>query len=247
MTDLVHALEAVDVSQYPDVHSYSEDLDALLWVLMVAAKNSAKSSLTAAQVCEILRDVYGRDVSRQSAATLLGGARGLVAIKRPSREAVFSIMKKGEERVLAAGGRVLVVEPDKAFTALQRLDTILGSLKGDVLVCDPYVDDKTLVHLMTVPKTCRIKLLTVNVSDPPRFRTRLQAYQREHGNLELRTDAAGTLHDRYIIDDEVFWSLGQSLNGVGKKQTLIVKQGQDLAGAMKAAFIVRWSAAKVWG
>ncbi len=246
MPDLVEAYEAVDVSQYPDVHSYAEDLDALLWVLMVAVKGSAKGSLTAAQVCGILRDVYGRDVSRQRAATLLGGARGLVAMKRPRREAVFKIMKKGEERVLAAGGSVLVVEPDKAFTALQRLDTILRSLEGEVLLCDPYVDDKTLVHLTTVAKVSRIKMLTMNVSDPPRFRTKLQAYQREYGNLEIRTDATASLHDRYLIDDRTMWSLGQSLNGVGKKQTLIVKQGDDLRAAMREVFKARWNSAKAW-
>jgi hypothetical protein len=237
----------VDVSDYPDVHSYSDDLDALLWVLMVAAKSGSNDSLTASQVCGILRDVYGRDVTRQRAATLLGGARGLVTTKRPDREAVFRIMKKGEERVLAAGGNVLVVEPDKAFTALQRLETILGSLEGEVRLCDPYVDDKTLVHLTTVPKVSPIKILTVNISEPPKFRTKLQAYQREYGNVEIRTDAAADLHDRYLLDDRSMWSLGQSLNGVGKKQTLIVKQGQDLSAAMRTVFNARWNRAKVWG
>ena len=246
MSSLVETFDAVDVSQYPDVHSYADDLDALLWVLMVAAKSVANGSLTASQVCGILRDVYGRDVSRQRAATLLGSAKGLVAVKRPDREAVFRIMKKGEERVLAAGGSVLVVEPDQAFTALQRLDTILASLQGEVLLCDPYVDDKTLVHLTTVPKASPIKLLTMNLSDPPKFRTKLQAYQREYGSLEIRTDAAGNLHDRYLIDDRTMWSLGQSLSGVGKKQTLIVKQGEDLRAAMRAVFKARWNSARAW-
>jgi hypothetical protein len=246
VSSLTETFAGADVSKYPDVHSYSDDLDALLWVLMVAAKSGSNDWLTASHVCGILRDVYGRDVTRQRAANLLGGAKGLVAAKRPDREAVFRIMKKGEERVLAAGGSVLVVEPDKAFTALQRLDTILGSLEGEVLLCDPYVDDKTLVHLTMVPKVSRIRVLTVNVSDPPRFRTKLQAYEREYGNVEIRTDAAATLHDRYLIDDRTMWSLGQSLNGVGKKQTLIVRQGEDLRAAMRGVFKARWNGARAW-
>src|SRR6266516_6381349 len=181
MSSLSESFRALDVTEYPDVHAYTDDLDALLWVLKVAADKGVATSLTAAQASEVLTDVFARDVSRQRAATLLRAAKGLVVAKRTAREAMYVIMKKGTDRLMTTGGGVLVVEPSRAFTALQRLDKLLGALKGAILLCDPYVDEKTLVHLTTIPKASHIRLLTVNVSDPPKFRTKLQAYDRENG------------------------------------------------------------------
>ncbi len=234
------------MSQYPDVHSYSDDLDALLWVIMVVGESGLVATLTAAQASELLVEVFRRDMTRQRAAFLFRGAKGLVAEKVVGKDTTYMLLKKGADRLLLNGGGVLVVEPAQAFTALQRFDGILASLKGDVLLCDPWVNDKTLTQLATIPAACCIKLLTLNVSDPAQFRGKLQAYIKQYGNLEVRIDGAGTIHDRYLIDDATLWSLGTSLSGIGKKQSLIVKLGGDLRAVMKPGFMARWNTAKVW-
>ncbi len=239
-------MAALDVSNYPDVHAYEDDTDALLWVLKVAADGGIASALSPAEASEVLVEVYRRDMTRQRAATLFRQARGLVSEKRLAGEATFLLLKNGADRLLMNGGGVLVVDPTQAFTALQRLDRILESLKGEVLLCDPYAGDKTLVQLATVPAGCRIKLLTLNVSAPAQFRIKLQAYGTQYGNLEVRLDSAGTIHDRYLVDDNKMWSLGTSLSGIGKTQSIIVNLGSDLRNAMEAAFMARWNRAKTW-
>jgi hypothetical protein len=246
MRSFVTDIAAVDVSAYPDVHAYEDETDALLWVLKVAGDSGVAATLTAAQAAELLVEVFRRDMTRQRAASLLRGARALVAEKIVGKQTTYMLLKKGADRLLLNGGGVLVVEPSQAFTALQRFDGILASLKGEVLLCDPYVNDKTLTQLATIPVACRIKLLTLNVSDPSQFRGKLQAYVRQYGNLDVRVDGAGTIHDRYLIDDFTLWSLGTSLSGIGKKQSLIVKLGEDLRAVMKPSFMARWNTAKVW-
>jgi|SRR5882672_1750408 len=246
MRSLITALAAVDVSAYPDLHGYEDELDAVLWVLKVAGDSGVAPALTAAQAADLLVEVFRRDMSRQRAAFLFRGAKGLVAEKVVGKDTTYMLLKKGLDRLMLNGGGVLVVEPSQAFTALQRFDGILASFKGDVLLCDPYVNDKTLTQLATVPVASPIKVLTLNVSDPAQFRGKLQAYMKQYGNLEMRIDGAGTIHDRYLIDDVTLWSLGTSLSGIGKKQSLIVKLGGDLRAVMKAGFTARWSTAKVW-
>lgn|SRR2546425_329010 len=246
MRSLVTQVAAVDISAYPDVHAYEDETDALLWVLKVVGDSGVAATLTAAQVSELLVEVFRRDMTRQRAASLFRGASGLVAEKMLGKDTTYLLLKRGVDRLLLNGGGVLVVEPSQAFTALQRFDGILASLKGDVLLCDPYVNDKTLTQLATIPVACRVKLLTLNVSDPAQFRAKLQAYLKQYGNLEVRVDKAGTIHDRYLIDDVTLWSLGTSLSGIGKKQSLIVRLGVDLRLVMIPTFMARWNTAKVW-
>lgn len=246
MSKLSDQLKDADLSSFRDVHGLTDELDQLLWVLYVARSTGVAEGLTASQAAESLRDAFGIAITRQRAAALLASADGFVAVRRRTREAEYAIMKKGVDRVSGSGDGVLVVEPSQAFTALQRVESILQSLAGDVLICDPYVDDKTLVHLTSVATTASIKLLTQQVSDPARFRIRMQAYSREFGNLEIRIDAKGDLHDRYVIDQSTMWSFGQSLNGIGKKQTIVVRQGVEIADAMRKAFMARWNVASKW-
>ena len=54
------------------------------------------------------------------------------------------------------------------------------------------------------------------------------------------------LHDRYIIDDAGMWLLGQSLNGIGKKQTFLVLVGADIRQLVSDGFLRRWNSASLW-
>src|SRR5438874_4335099 len=70
MRSLAAGMTAVDVSNYPDVHAYEDDTDALLWVLKVAADGGVAWSLSAAEASEVLVEVYRRDMTRQRATAL---------------------------------------------------------------------------------------------------------------------------------------------------------------------------------
>jgi len=89
-----------------------------------------------------------------------------------------------------------------------------------------------------------IRLLTVNIARTQVFARDLAAFRKEHGNkIEVRQAAAGTLHDRYAVDDARMLLFGTSLNGIGKKQSFIVELGQDVRVTVMAAFDAAWAAA----
>jgi len=237
---------AVDVSGYPDVHLLTDDLDVALWVLLVGSEKLEIESLTAAEIAEVATHTFRRGLTRQRAASSLRLERKLVTRTPGTTPTRFIILRAGIDRVKGHQTDVVVVDPVNAFTALRRLDAILSCVKGEAKMCDPYIDDKTLLALTSVPTTVKIKLLTLNVSDPSQFRRRFQAYHKEYGNLEIRVSSSTDLHDRYLIDQSQMWLLGQSLNGIGKKQSFIVAMGQDTRAAMDRAFTERWNRANAW-
>jgi hypothetical protein len=246
VSDLVIAFRGVDVGEYPDVHALDDDLDAALWVLMVGTEKLDLPSMTAADVSTVLTTCYLRPLARQRAAVVLSSAKGLV-VKRPkSSPARFSIMRAGCQRVRGKRSDVLLIEPERAFSSAQQVERLLGGLQGDVMLCDPYVDDKTLVHLTTVPKLTTIRLLTLHIGDSARFRQRLTAYEKEFGNLEVRVSLSPDLHDRYLLDDDRMWLFGASLNGIGKKQSFVVSVGTDVRNATHQFFLRRWNQSPVW-
>jgi hypothetical protein len=155
-------------------------------------------------------------------------------------------MKPGMDRIIGQQSDVLLIDPAKAFSTAQKLEKLLGSLQGDVLICDPYVDDKTLIALTTIPTASAIHLLTLNVNDEAKFRSRLGSYQREYANLEVRVSATKDLHDRYMIDNTRMWLVGTSLNGIGKKQSFVVAVGSDIRVVTEKEFRRRWNLGAQW-
>lgn len=246
MSDVISRFEGVDVSSFPDVHLLDDDLDVALWVLVVAHEQLSVSSMTAAEIADVVTLVFRRRMSRQRVTSLLAEATKEVAEDNRSRAARFVVMKAGVDRIRGKQTAVIIVDPEASYTALRQLDQLLGSVEGEVRLCDPYADDKTLLALASVPKASQIKLLTLNVSDPAQFRRKLQAYKKEYGNLEIRTSPTPDLHDRYLIDQKRMWLFGQSLNGIGKKQTFIVATGQDVRATMTPMFDRKWSTSHVW-
>jgi len=246
VSDFVKRFMEVDVGDYPDVHLLVEDLDVVLWILLVANERLSVQSMTAAEIAEVSTLGLRRSMTRQRVAGLLSAAKAIVAREQGSSPAQFVLMRSGADRIRGRRGDVVVIEPDAAFTGLLRLDEILSAVTGEVLLCDPYIDDKTLVALTSVPTTVRIKLLSLNVSDPTQFRRKLHAYDKQYGNLEIRVSPVADLHDRYLIDARRMLMIGQSLNGIGKKQTFIVAVGEDLRNSMEATFWKRWNSSVSW-
>ena len=78
-SSVVDRFRQVDVAGYPDVHLLESDLDVVLWVLLVASERLSIDRMTAAQVADVATFVEKRALSRQAVASLLLGAKGLVA------------------------------------------------------------------------------------------------------------------------------------------------------------------------
>jgi len=245
-SDLSDQFRKVDVGEYPDVHRLTDDFDVALWVMLVGLEKLGLSAMTGPEIADVATHVYLRPLTRQRICSLLASTNGEVIRKARSSPARYTLMRAGMDRIRAQGVSVIVVDPAAALTAQMQLEQILNVVDGDVLLCDPYVDDKTLLVLTSIPKASGIKLLTLNVQDAAKFRQRLTAYSKEYGNLEVRVSAVADLHDRYLIDTKKMWLVGQSLNGIGKKQSFMVTVGPDVRALTEQGFMKRWNQSPRW-
>ena len=243
--DLDERLKDADTSGFPALEALGER-EQVFWVLGVAKERLGVKWLRASQVADALRDVYGVHIPRQRVQAILAADRKAVAVSRNGGLRSYQVMKAGLDDLLSKGPDVLFIEPNKALTGLRSVQALMGSFTGLLRFCDPYVASASLDLLADATGVQEVRLLTVNVSKPEVFVRDLAALRKEHSaTIEVRQAAAGTLHDRYGIDDDRMLHFGTSLNGLGKKQSFIVELGEDVRSSALSAFDAAWGAAKV--
>ena len=244
---VLSAFNQLNTSALPDVHSLQHERLQIFWVLCAAKGQGALDTLTASQISMVLRDCCGVAISRQRVAAILSREGDTVAKRKLKGRQHFKLMKAGEDTLASSAVEPVFIDPAQALSNIRKVEDILGSLKGEVLVCDPYVDNRTLDFLAACSDAASIKLLTVNVYRQSRFKRDLRAFGQEHGQpLEVRVFCQGELHDRYIIHDGGMLLLGASLNGLGMKQSFIVALGDDIRNVVERAFKKAWTLAKTY-
>lgn len=243
--DLDYRLRAADTDGFPAVRGLSE-ADQVLWLLAVAKERLGVAWVRSGEVAVALRDVFGVHIPRQRVQALLAVDRRRVAMNRRGGIRTFQIMQAGLDDLLAKGPDVLFIEPDKALTALRSVEALMQAFRGVLRFCDPYVEAASLDLLAQATGVSEIRLLTVNIGKPQVFARDLAAFRKEHpAKIDVRQAVAGTLHDRYAIDDSRMLLFGTSLNGLGKKQSFIVEVGPDMRSNATSAFDREWSKATV--
>ena len=136
------------------------------------------------------------------------------------------------------------VDPENSLNEIRKLEALFGTLTGDVKICDPYVDNKTVDLIAEMSSADSISLLTVNVQKDAALKRDISAYLRQGGkSVQIRVANEAALHDRYIIHAGGMILLGGSLNGFSKKQSFIVSVGTDLRAVAEAAFDRHWRSA----
>lgn len=238
----------ISINNYPNVHALSLPNQAL-WVLLVAKEQIGSSYLSAWDVAHILTEVYGVSATPPGVLYALRHAgknvhKKKVHSNRKTGATLFSIMEEGK-RTLSSLRSVTFINPTKAFTGLRDFEEVVAGLKGDVYICDPWVDKNTLNVIALIPNQYKIKLLTVNIKDHLSFKRHYDAFNKQYGNLEVRICQKSVLHDRYIISADAMLIIGQSLNGIGKKQTFIIEAGEDIREQMVRVFNQLWVQSKV--
>ncbi|MCT8999009.1 hypothetical protein [Chelativorans intermedius] len=227
-----------------DPHGLADDRLRVLWVLAAVREDPELAYMTPSQVADVLCDGEAIHVPRQRAAGILQKERGTVAKKRYQGRIHYRIMKQGLEEVAPASLSSVYVDPEQALSQIRRMEEVLASLKGDLKICDPYIENKTLDFIAECTASSSIKLLTVNVLKETKFRRDLAAYQKEHTKpLEVRVAPNGGLHDRYILHEDGMLLMGTSLNGFAKKQSFLVTLGPDIKAATETAFNKTWASA----
>jgi len=209
-------------------------------------KTQGASWLPSAAISQILRDEHGLTIHWKTLEAELRRARLLVARRKRSNRFEYAIMVAGEQALLAPRADALVVDPAKALQATLSLHALLGTLRGAVRICDPYIDFSTLQHLDACGGATAVHLLSDNITDSGRLRALVAAGATQTPRIEVRRVTSHRLHDRYIIDNASMHLLGTSLNGFGRKQCFVVRLGQDIRNTMLAFFAGAWSAGRPW-
>lgn len=241
MSDIQADFRTVDLSDLPPIGTISDDRRKVLWVLMVGRDRASHITLRPNDVSIVLRDVYGIHMSRQRVQGILAAEKGTVA-RRKRREGLrYQLMQSGADEAMATGRSIVLIQPDQALSAIRTVESVLGSLRGVLRICDPYSDGATLDMLGVTVRASSIRLLTMEISRPGPFARDLAAFRKQYPmSIEVRAARDRVLHDRYVIDDSDMYLIGTSLNGIGKKQTFVVRAGEDVRAMAIGGFDAQW-------
>ena len=102
------------------------------------------------------------------------------------------------------------------------LKAILRAETGSyVKVMDPYTIPETLDLLALVRAGTMVQVLCGKRTATPGLRSKAEALRRGGLNIEVRVDAKGVFHDRFIATERGVWSVGQSLSDFGRKASYL--------------------------
>jgi len=100
------------------------------------------------------------------------------------------------------------------FDALLKAEEILSMANQSIWIIDGYISPDVLNLLASKKPSVEVKILTKNV--PATVKTKAVAFNKQYGNLSIRTSQA--FHDRFIIiDDTEFYHFGASIKDLGNR------------------------------
>lgn len=228
-----------------DPRTYATELDQVLATL-IRAKRQGTNWISSVELSRNLRDEYSLSIHWRRMDSLLADARGKVQRRKRQNRWEYLILADGEASLQTSAPSITFVDPANALQSVVSLHAILSGLAGDVRICDPYLDSTTIEHLSACPKASRVLLVSKNVKDTGTLRQLLAAARVEGRTIEIRIPNASVLHDRYLIDANTMVILGTSLNGFGKKQSFIIRAGDDIRTAMIKEFDALWNSSQAW-
>lgn len=137
------------------------------------------------------------------------------------------------------------------FSAFTTIADIVRTAAKDVLIVDPYMEDRALRDYgPAVPEGVTFRLLANKKRQNDVLVPAAGAWSATHASrrpLSVRRANASALHDRFIaIDGAQVWLMSQSLNGFAEHGPATVVRFDDALAIDKlAAYQVIWDAAEV--
>lgn len=226
------------ISQEPDelANTWQPSSAALLWLGRVQAVITAtRFSADVADVRNAVMNLMNRGLHQ----------RGLNEL----RAVMYRVLAQAEYHVPSAmsGAFIPIGQPFDAFAAIGRL---ISTATQNVLIVDPYMDEKALTDFAVLaPEGVLVRLLADEHSKKPSLMPAVQRWVTQHGQkrpLEARLASARMLHDRLIaVDNKDAWALTQSLNAFAQRSpATILKADPETAGLKIAAFNDIWASAQ---
>jgi hypothetical protein len=236
--------EQADITDLPPLNSLATDRLKILWVLGVARKDPDTTYLSAAQISDLLLNVYDMVVTRQRVRSILGDERRTIHSKQANGSWSYRLVAEGLKELSNTPATVILVNPQESFSGIRSVKAAFETITGAVSICDPYIDPKSLDFLADMPNAESIRLLSTKLDKRSAFMRDAEAFTKEHGKpVETRLYSDKDLHDRYMLHSSGMLLSGTSLNGIGKRQTFIVTLGEDIRDATMALFEAYWAKA----
>mgnify|MGYP001588861234 CR=1 FL=1 len=134
-------------------------------------------------------------------------------------------------------------EPGKPHTSRKNFVTILNNLRGEIKICDPYLN-KDSIEALEELKNTKVKFLTSSKkSNLKALSQELKDFKTENSNIEIKGFPHDYLHDRYIISSDKLFLLGHGFS-VRNKESFIIelpsKFSKDLIQSLTKTFDIRW-------
>ena len=112
----------------------------------------------------------------------------------------------------------LMVLDGEMFDALVVVTRIIETAQESIIAIDPYVDIRTLNAFKSKRKDIPLRIVTSQKANLSKID--LEIFSEKYGDVFVETDE--TYHDRYlIIDGELFYHIGGSVNYLGKRLSQI--------------------------
>jgi hypothetical protein len=177
--------------------------------------------------------------------TTTGHENGVEGIKTLVFNALATV-----ELELPAGQRGAFIPAGNVFDAMAAVAKIFSGATTDLLIVDPYLDEKFLTDFaQLVSEPIPLRLLRDTHQLKASLAPMAGTWTKQHGvrrPLEIRLADARTLHDRLIIvDKKAVWNVGQSFNNLaGRAPTSFTKTDPDTSELKINAYEAIWASAK---
>ncbi len=180
-------------------------------------------------------DFEGRGyITRQPLDSLLQDMKYALELLAATPAVDVPPMKVTKEGIFFAG---------QYFDALRQVAEVVAGAKVSVVLIDGYIGNETLDLLTGKAAGATAQILTRDI--PPQVKVLAQAFQKQHGGLEIRSSQA--FHDRFLVlDDRDFYHFGASIKDLGKRGFMFsVIEEPEILINIRGKFQQEWAVATV--
>jgi hypothetical protein len=174
------------------------------------------------------------------------------ALRNINAQTIASIVHRALARAemnAPVGAKGAFVAAGSSFDAFAAVGKVLARAQADILIVDPYADEKALTDFaVQAQESTAIRILADQKEHKASLKPAAENWIKQFTGsrpLAIRLAAPKTLHDRLIlIDGKEAWSLTQSLNAfAARSPATIVRVDDEIAGMKIAAYEPMWQSA----
>ena len=112
----------------------------------------------------------------------------------------------------------VIISDEEMFDALVLITKMIETAYSSIILMDPYVDATSLSFFKRKNEETSLTIITSSRANVGR--RELASFSNSYGNVQIKID--DKCHDRYLIlDNELFYHLGCSINYIGKRLSQI--------------------------